>query len=271
MLAEPPQQRTPRAPAARPQPAAAQTPSTAPPARSPDYVEEKGFKGRVFEIKHRDPDSLASVLRPLGSGFKGATITANREFKILTVRDFPENIAAMDEAIKRLDTPEARTPEIEFTIHIIIASNGESLGGDVPAELGSVIKQLQSTLRYKNYTVMTSAIHRGKEGPNQVANSGIAESKLLGISTPQAQPIFYNYSLQRISLEGAATSQTAQVANFVFRMKAPLVMNANGSISYESIGFDTPVSVREGEKVVVGTTSMGEKGLIVVLSAKVLK
>src|SRR6185295_11433627 len=172
--------------------------------------------------------------------------------------------AAMDEAIKRLDTPEARTPEIEFTIHIIIASNGDSPGGEVPTELGSVIKQLQSTLRYKNYTVMTSAIHRGKEGPGTIGNSGIAESKLLGITTPQAQPIFYNYSLQRISLEGAAPAQTAQVANVTFRMKAPLVTNANGSISYESIGFDTPVSVREGEKVVVGTTSMGDKGLIVI-------
>jgi len=264
---EPPQQRSPRAPAARTQPAVAQTPSTSPP-RSPDYVEEKGFKGRVFEIKHRDPEGLAQVLRPLGSGFKGATITANREFKILSVRDFPENIAAMEEAIKRLDTPEARTPEIEFTIHIVIASNGDGAGSDVPAELGSVIKQLQSTLRYKTYTVMTSAIHRGKEGPNTVANSGIAESKLLGITTPQAQPIFYNYSLSRISLEGA---MTAQVGNFNFRMKAPLVMNSNGSISYESIGFDTPVSVHEGEKVVVGTTSMGDKGLIVVLSARVLK
>jgi hypothetical protein len=50
-----------------------------------------------------------------------------------------------------------------------------------------------------------------------------------------------------------------------------LVVNSGGEIQYEHIGFNTPVSVREGEKVVVGTTSMGDKGLIVVLSAKVLR
>ena len=258
----------------QPRPSTAQASTAQAPAagqRSPDYVEEKGFKGRVFEIKHRDPDSLGQVLRPLGSGFKGATISANREFRILTVRDFPENIAAMEEAIKRLDTPEARSPDIEFTVHIIIASTGEGGGGEFPSDLGPVLKQLQSTLRYKTYNLMTSAIHRGKEGPVRVENSGIAESKLLGVTTPQGYPIFFNYSLQRISLDGTATSATVQVGDFNFRMRTPLVMSSGGQIQYENIGFNTPVSVREGEKVVVGTTSMGDKGLIVVLSAKVLK
>ena len=69
---EPPQRSTSRAPQNQARPTVAQTPAAT--QRSPDYVEEKGFKGRVFEIKHRDPDSLAQVLRPLGSGFKGATI-----------------------------------------------------------------------------------------------------------------------------------------------------------------------------------------------------
>jgi hypothetical protein len=268
----PAQQQSPRQPETRrPQPATAQTPAATP--RSPDYVEEKGFKGKVFEIKHRDPDSLAQVLRPLGSGFEGATISSNREFKILTVRDFPENIAAMEEAIKRLDTPEARSPDIEFTVHILIASSGDGAGAgsEFPTDLGPVVKQLQSTLRYKTYNLMTSAIHRGKEGPVRLENSGIAESKLLGVTTPQGNPIFFNYSLQRISLDGAATSATVQVGDFGFHMRAPLLMNAGGQIQNENIGFNTPVSVREGEKVVVGTTSMGDKGLIVVLSAKVLK
>ena len=266
---EPGQQSTTRTPPTQARPASAQTPQAT--QRSPDYVEEKGFKGRVFEIKHRDPDSLAQILRPLGSGFKGATISANREFKILSVRDFPENIAAMDEAIKRLDTPEARSPDIEFTVHIIIASNGEASGGEIPSELGPVLKQLQSTLRYKTYNLMTSAIHRGKEGPVRVENSGIAESRLLGVTTPQGNPIFFNYSLQRISLDGAATSATVQVGDFNFHMRGPLLLGAGGQIAYENIGFNTPVSMREGEKVVVGTTSMGDKGLIVVVSAKVLK
>ena len=261
-------QQSPQRPSKQAQPAAAQT---APPARTPDYVEEKGFKGKVFEIKHRDPDTLLNVLRPLGSGFKGATISTNNQFKTVTVRDFPENIAAIEEAIKRLDTPETPSPDIEFTVHIMIASNSDMSGSELSPELAPVVRQLQSTLRYKNYVQMTSAIHRGKEGSNPASNTGIAESKLLGVTTPQGNPIFYNYSLSRIVLDGPTTSPKVQVGQFQFSMRAPLVMGNDGTIAYENIGFTTPVAVREGEKVVVGTTSMGDKGLIVVLSAKVLK
>ena len=34
----------------------------APPARSENYVETKGFKGKVFEIKYRDPAAVADRL-----------------------------------------------------------------------------------------------------------------------------------------------------------------------------------------------------------------
>ncbi|HTG17524.1 MAG TPA: hypothetical protein VK747_19915, partial [Blastocatellia bacterium] len=81
----------------------AQTPAgqPAPSAKGSDYVEEKGFKGRIFEIKYRDPVVLYQVVRPLGSGFKGATVSFDKQYRTLTVRDFPENIAAIEEAIKR--------------------------------------------------------------------------------------------------------------------------------------------------------------------------
>jgi hypothetical protein len=245
------------------------TPSASP--RVPDYVEEKGFKGRVFEIRHREPDAIAMAVRPLASGFKGATMSPNREFKILTVRDFPENIAAIEEALKRLDVPELPGSELEFLVHILIATAGSAPLGDYPADLAPVVKQLQGTLKYKNYGLLASTIVRGKEGVNAISNSGIAESKLLGITTPEGNPVFYNYQLGRISIEGPPGSPTIQIGDFRFGMRAPLVVGVGGAIQYENIGFNTPVAVRTVEKVVVGTTSMGDKGLIVVLSTKILK
>ncbi len=89
----------------------AQQTATPTPAKSePDFVTEKGFKSKVFEVRYRDANNLSSVLRQLGSGFKGRSVSANSEFKTITVRDFPENIATMEEAIKRLDIPAAPRP-----------------------------------------------------------------------------------------------------------------------------------------------------------------
>ena len=48
------------------------------PAPKPDdnYVTQKMFQNRVFEIRNRDPFNLARVLSPLTSGFRGAVVSA---------------------------------------------------------------------------------------------------------------------------------------------------------------------------------------------------
>jgi len=105
------------------------------PAPQDNYVTEKSFKSKVFEVKYRDPNSLANVLSRLTSGFKGAAISSNTEFKTITVRDFPENLATIEEALKRLDVPGAPRPNIELHMHVLLASNTGGGGAEVPAEL----------------------------------------------------------------------------------------------------------------------------------------
>jgi Bacterial type II/III secretion system short domain len=252
----------------------AQTPQPAPAAasREPEYVEEKGFKSKVYEIKNRNPHELANVLRSLGSGFKGSSLSSNEEFKTITVRDFPENLATIEEALRRLDVPEAAPPrsDIEFHIHILIASNTPATNDDFPAELSDVVKQMQATLKYKNYGTMASAVHRATANGNGVSNNGVAESKLFNVFTPGGSPIFFNYNLQPIRMNtDAAGGPTVSIGQFRFRLRIPLNVGGQAQqIQYQDVGFETPVTVRNGERVVVGTTTMGDKGLIVVLSAR---
>ncbi len=247
----------------------ATTPAAAPAAKGPEYVAEKGFKGRVFEIKYRDPLGLREVIRPLGSGFKGAVVSYDKQFRTLTVRDFPENIAAIEEAIKRLDIPEAPRPDIEFSVHVLIASSSPGGSEEYPADLGEVVKQLKSALKYKSYALMTSGLHRAKDGPGGVRNSGVAESKLFSNVPTPPNPIFFEYGLDVISIDMASGTPAVQLGNFRFNMRVPL--NLGTSIQYENVGFQSPVNLRQGERVVVGSTTMGDKGLVVVVSAKVLK
>jgi hypothetical protein len=248
--------------------------ATSPTPKEPDYVSEKGFKGKVFEIKYRDPNAIRQAVASLGSGFRGAEIRANDEFKTLTVRDFPENIMAIEEAIKRLDTPQAPRPDIEFRIQVLIGSTTPAAGEDVPDELRSVVNQLKETLKYKNYSLMVSALHRTKDGGG-VSNHGVVESKLFNtISVPAGNQIFYDYNANRVNLDSSTSAgTTVQIGGFEFSLRIPLVLGSatDPKIQYQSVGFHSPVSLREGEKVVVGTTTMGDKGLVVVLTAKVNK
>ena len=107
----------------------------------PQWVEHTGFKGMIFDIKNRDPRELVQILKPLGSGFKGAVLQPDSDYKTITVRDFPENIATIGEAIKRLDVPlppkppHPTFPDIELFAYVLIASNGESAGAEPPRDL----------------------------------------------------------------------------------------------------------------------------------------
>jgi hypothetical protein len=239
------------------------------------YVTEKGFRSRVFEIKHRDPINLVRVLMPLGSGFKGATMSSNQDFKTITVRDFPENIAAVEEAVKRLDAPEPARPGIEFHVHILVGTNSPTYSppNEYPEELNAVIKQLQTTINYKYYHLMTTQVLRAKEqGLRTASVKGVSELTLRSDLQASKNPIFYDFNFDNITLDAAtSTAAKIQVGQFGFTMRVPLIMGSQGQLQYENIGFSTPVNMREGEKVVVGTTSMENKGIVVVLTGSIMK
>jgi hypothetical protein len=247
------------------QPAATPTPAPQPTAaRGPDYVDFTGFKGKVFEVKNRDPRSLLAALSPLGSGFKGATINYSDEFKTLTVRDFPENIAAMEEALKRLDTPQAAQPDIELRMNVLIASNVEGVANQYPADLGDVVKQMQAMLNYKSYTNIATVVQRVRAGSHNIGISGTAEvaGNLLGGG---ARTAYYDCSARSMSLTSDSSGgYLVQLSESVFSFHG-----LSGDLGQANIHTD--LNLRNGEKVVVGTATLGNKGLILVLSARVIK
>jgi type II secretory pathway component GspD/PulD (secretin) len=231
-----------------------------------NYVTQKIFQNRVFDIKNRDPQALSRVLAPLTSGFRGAVVSPNQEFRTITVRDFPENIAVIEEAIRRLDTPEQTRPSVEFRVHMLVASNDETVANRYPSELSDVVKQLQSSLGLKNFSLMGSQVVRSKEGNWEANNKGVADFKLTGDTAASKNPVFYNYNIRQVTLDTAGGQPRVQVGEFYMSMKVPLSLGPD-KLTYEDIGFRNPVTLRDGEKVVVGTTNIADKNIIVVISA----
>lgn len=235
----------------------------------PQWVDFSGFKGKIFEVKHRDPRDLARVLASLGSGFKGATIQPNYEYKTLTVRDFPENLAAIEEAIKRLDTPlppappRPVSPNIEITAYLLLASNSGTPGSEapsLPAQLKDVIAQLQTTLSYKTYLLLTPIVQRAKLDGGGMSSGGTAtlpDKSLsasyqikIGMLISADEPSVIVLDGLYFSIRGASDPDHAQIG---------------------SAEINTRLNVRDGEKVVVGTASLKDRALILVLTAKVIK
>ena len=241
--------------------ALAQQPTPTPDKPKDDFVTERQFKSKIFEVKYREPTSLKNVLNQLGSGFKGAAISANNEFKTLTVRDFPENLVAIEEAIKRLDTPAERPSSVQMHMHVLLASNrtGAAPGGELPAELKDVITELRGTLTYKNYELITSVLQRLTETNRGLNGSGLAQIPGSQSGTTTAR---YEYYVNQLSfVPSASGGQAIQIQDFAFTLQGEGIQGR----------VQTALNLRDGEKVVVGTATINDRALIVVLIPKIVK
>jgi hypothetical protein len=220
---------------------------------------DKRFSVKLFEIKHRDPISLNQSLRALGSSARGSMIYPNADLRTLTVRDFPENIAAIEEALKRLDVPEKSPASLEIQLHLIGASMTSSEKSGLPKNLEPVLEQLKSTLKFTHYRYVSSTLNRvsdrGKVESNGVTGSLFATPA--GVNSAPENPSFYQYGLSRVSLTQDATSKdNIQIDQFKFGVTVP-IKTAGGGTQYRDISIVTPLSLREGETAVVGTANIG--------------
>lgn len=237
-------------------------------AATDNYVTNTGFKNKVYEVRNRPPEDLLQVLRLLTSGFKGAQLSASNEFRTITVRDFPENIAAIEEALKRLDTPEAPRPSLEIRMHVLLASNAEGKPSQYPADLKEVIGELQKTLNYKEYSLLTSIVQRTRESrgfhAGHLEGKGSAEviSPAGGGNTERRMMSYYSFVANSIAIvAGPSGVGDIEFGDFNFSLAMP------GNESK----IRSDVRMRDGEKVVVGTAGFQDKAVILVMTARVLK
>lgn len=227
-----------------------------------EAVTDKTLKSKVFEISFRNPSSLMRVLTNLGSGVRGSAMSADSDFKTITVRDYPENLVTIEQAIKRLDTPAKPQPSIEVHMHVLIASNAASAadGTPMPADLKDVLTQLKQTLNYRNYGLVTSIVQRLTETNRGLKGRGTAE--ISGWQPSGGMVVApYEYFINMVSVTRSTTGPAnIQVSEFGF--------NLNSGTDFSQV--QTALNLRDKEKVVVGTATIRDRALIVVISAQVI-
>jgi len=244
------------------------------PEPDPDPAMLKAMRSKVFEIKHRNPLWLSFSLRGLGSGVRGSRLdhTDREGFNTITVRDFPENLAAIEEAIKRMDVPAVATKvqEVELHVQVLFASKHTMPESSVPDDLQPVIKSLKGALAYRGYTLAATFVQRWDlSNGRMIQGKGQVDGANLGFGTAK------DPSVLRIEWEASPAngvepklnaSSSLQIPKFQLEMKEP---NSSGNNILAKI--ETSVNLKEGEHVVVGTSVIKDQGLVVVLTAKLLK
>jgi hypothetical protein len=255
------------------------TPAPQPKSAEPDLATLRAMKSKLFVIQFRDSLQLQRALSALGSGTNGATMRFNNEGGLNTigVRDFPENLALIEEAIKRLDVPAAvqKAMDVELHVQVLFASKQTVTEGSVPEELQGVIKSLKSSLAYRSYTLAASFIQRwDPSSGRQIEGKGRIDGSALTLGTAKEPS---QLRLEWSAFPSTGTEQrmkaeaTLQIPRFQFAAIEEYDFKTDtGSRSgtRNVAQMETGVSLKEGEYAVVGTSMIKDRGLIVVLSAR---
>ena len=168
---------------------------------------------------------------------------------------------------------------LETQLYLIVGTNQDVDDAKMPAALDSVVKQLRSTLPFKNYRLAATLINRVKnEGRLDLSWIGGPLASPAGAATAVA-PSFSQFKVRQVKLvRNNENQQVVQMLGFNFGARIPIqtpgAIAANGavapSVAYEPTGVSTDISMRESEPVVVGTLNIGPSGdaIILVVSAK---
>jgi hypothetical protein len=215
-----------------------------------------GMKARVFQLKHRDPDDLIDLIKPLLSERRGSTMRASDELRTIIVRDFPENLAAVDVALRKVDIPVPPQPDVEVQVRVLIGAP-QAGPSQYPAELDPVIKQLGTTFNYRTFFLVGSVTQRVRAGSNAGGKSQVIP--LTG--TDEKVTGHFHYRIEDLSVTKNSANGLASFA--LKRFRVLLEADALGEAEVA-----TGLTLREGEKVVVGTASLKNRAMIVVIFAR---
>jgi hypothetical protein len=219
---------------------AAQTAAVAPPAQVvPDVPRQQ----RIFMLKYADARRVADVLAVFGYG-----IRSDSEMHAVAVSAPPDAMAAVEDAVKRLDVPAAAPKDVDLVVYMVVASEQVSAGAALPPELQPVADELKKIFSYKSFHLLDSILLRTQPG-DRARTSGVVPNGA------------YSFEVQPTSVTEDPKGRLIRLIDLTLNISMPEGRHA---------GIQTEITVREGQRVVVGKSNMGgDQSLVLVVTAKV--
>jgi len=215
---------------------------------------------KLFLLKYADPAHVANLL-----GVFNASVRPDSDMHALAVETTSgATMAAIEEAIQRLDVASAASKNIEMTAYLLIG--GESTGTEasaMPKELDSVVAQLKNAFAFKSYRLLDILALRTRVG-QRASTSSVGRPVQIGTNSPSPMTQF------RINSAGIGSDETTvRIDGLNLDSRVP-VQQSPGQFTFDNVGLQADVDIKQGQKVVIGRVSVAESALFVVLTAQVV-
>jgi len=211
------------------------------------------MRQEIVKLKYIKSDDVLSggilftFLSPQGR------INSNPEARMITVSDYPENVEKILALIREIDVKPA---DIQFAIQLVLGSAASEEKSEENLQNDPVIKELRSLLNYKSFTMLDTSLVRAIDREySQVTMGTDAELQL------ELRPKYIK-------------EEKEDLIQVVVQLKKMQQIIEKGQASSSStILLTSNFTMKSGEKTVVGVSKMdgGDKGLILIISGKVIK
>ena len=215
------------------------------------------LKNEMVRLKYLSPGPVEALIRPYLS--REGSIRSDGE-KLLVIRDYSEFVDKILAVIKDIDIKPA---DIMFTAQLIIGSLTPGDKADESLLNDPVLKELRGFLPYRSFSQIDANLIRTID--NERAQMTLGK-----------RAEFTLYLRPTYAKDGEAEYIKTELQLLLLKMVfgddgKPQLMPADSGKSQSLI--QTTLSIKSGEKTVVGVSKLdgGDKGLILILSAKVIK
>ena len=208
--------------------------------RAEREVVRKNWEVRMFSVKNDIPTQNLRAL----CIFR-VEVVPQSLLKVVQVRAPKELMAAIEDAMKRLDVPPPPRRGVELTAYVLVVAESPEPGlMPLPPQLEPVQKQLKDVLPRGNLYLADTMIARGADGLNVGINRGISTNDI-------------------VSLDARVTIRDGNVVRL-----------DNLQVQARNAKFETNLDVPQGAQVVVGKgTSLHAKNngvVILTMTARIL-
>lgn len=222
-------------------------------------AEIPNLRKEVVRLKYVKARAIVSLLYDTFVGPGGRIKSSPDLPDVLIVSDTPENVAKILAAIKEIDVKPA---DVLFTAHLFLGSETDEKT-DAELQNDPVIKELRKLLRYKGYTLLDTTLLRGVDRERSELSLGRKAEFMLFLQPEVAKEKPQDSIKIDLRLRHWADDRLA-LADPSGKLALPLRQGKDLIAS--------SINLKSGDKTVVGVSRLdgGDKGLILILSAKVV-
>jgi hypothetical protein len=196
-------------------------------------------------------------------------IMSDHVLNAVAIRGTPTDIASAEQLLRRFDTPTTARADrgalqIRLTVYMLEGLDQPASDQSFPADLSAAVQQIRSAFGYKGYRLLETVPLQSRERSEFHLN-GLLPST----GTGNSEKIFYTVGYKLVGYDDEHKS--VWVNGFRFNIRIPISRSTNNEISYGDSGVQTDLTIKDGQKLVLGklTKDQNERVMFLVLTARV--